>query len=186
MAAIKKTGTKTAPVTATATVAEKKTTVKATTAAKVAPKTAATTAVPAEKKPATKTTAKKAATAKKTTAKAPVKKAPKKPAVTIDTICKKVEKMLPKTASFKDKIAVDIEVWGFEDGSNAKMYIETNDGKVTVSPYTYDEKDFRIAVSFANAKAFVDGKITLKEMLSSPDFYAEGNIVAAIKLASIF
>lgn len=184
MAAIKKTVTKTAPTTATT--AEKKTTVKATTAAKAAPKTATKTSAPAEKKPAAKTTAKKASTAKKTTAKAPVKKAPKKPAVTIDTICKKVEKMLPKTASFKDKIAVDIEVWGFEDGSNAKMYIETNDGKVKVSPYTYDEKDFRVAVSFANAKAFIDGKMTLKEMLSSPDFYAEGNIVAAIKLASIF
>ncbi|MGN0679124.1 MAG: SCP2 sterol-binding domain-containing protein [Oscillospiraceae bacterium] len=176
MAAIKKTVTKTAPATATA--AEKKTTVKATTATK--------TSAPAEKKPAAKTTAKKAATAKKTTAKAPVKKAPKKPAVTIDTICKHIEKKLPKTVAFKDKIAVDIEVWGFEDGSNAKMYIEANEGKVTVSPYTYDEKDFRIAVSFANAKAFIDGKMTLKEMLSSPDFYAEGNIVAAIKLASIF
>lgn len=156
----------------------KKTVAKASTAAKK------TTAKPAAKK--TASTAKKPAAKKAAPAKTAAKKAPKKPAVTIETICGKVEKLLPKTVSFKEKIAVDIEVWGFEDGSNAKMYIEANDGKVTVSPHTYEAKDFRVAVSFANAKAFVDGKATIKDLLASPDFYAEGNIVAALKLASIF
>ncbi len=184
MADTKKTGTKTVAST------EKKSAAKTTaapSAKQTASKTAKTTST-AAKKPVAKSSAKPAAkaAATKTTAKVPAKKAPKKPVVTIDTICKKVEKLLPKTASFKEKIAVDIEVWGFEDGSNAKMYIEANDGKVTVSPHTYDAKDFRVSVSFAIAKAFVDGKMTLKEMVTSPDFYAEGNIGAAIRLASIF
>ena len=164
----------------------KKTAAKAPAAAKktaVKPVAKKTTAKPAAKKTAA---AKKPAAKKAAPAKPAAKKAPKKPAVTIETICGKVEKMLPKTVSFKEKIAVDIEVWGFEDGSNAKMYIEANDGKVTVSPHTYEAKDFRVAVSFANAKAFVDGKVTIKDLLASPDFYAEGNIVAALKLASIF
>ncbi len=137
-------------------------------------------------KPAATKTAKSAASKSSAKAASTAKKAPKKPAVTIDTICNKVEKLLPKKASFKEKVAVDIEVWGFEDGSNAKMYIEAKDGKVTVSPHTYDEKDFRVSVSFAVAKSFIDGKMTFKEMLVSPDFYAEGNIGAAVKLASIF
>lgn len=206
MAAIKKTGTKTAA--ATAPVTEKKTTVKAaakpvtkapaksataksTTAAKTTEKKAAP-AKTAEKKAApAKTAEKKAAPAKtaekKAAAKAPAKKAaPKKTVVTIDTICNKLKKKLPKTVSFKEKIAVDIEVWGFEDGSNAKMYIEANDGKITVSPHSYDDKEFRVSVSFANAMAFVDGKMTLKELLASPEFYAEGKIVPAVKLAAIF
>lgn len=206
MAAIKKTGTKTAA--ATAPVTEKKTTVKAaakpvakapaksataksTAAAKTTTEKKATAAKTTEKKAApAKTAEKKAApakTAEKKAAKAPAKKAaPKKTVVTIETICNKLQKKLPKTVSFKEKIAVDIEVWGFEDGSNAKMYIEANDGKITVSPHSYDDKEFRVSVSFANAVAFVDGKMTLKELLASPEFYAEGKIVPAVKLAAIF
>ncbi len=227
MAAIKKTGTKTAANTAaaTATAAEKKTPVKAATTAKPAAKTTtaakSTAAKAAEKKAApakaaekkaapakaaekkaapakaaekksapAKAAEKKAAPAKtveKKAAKAPAKKAaPKKTVVTIETICNKLQKKLPKTVSFKEKIAVDIEVWGFEDGSNAKMYIEANDGKITVSPHSYDDKEFRVSVSFANAVAFVDGKMTLKELLASPEFYAEGKIIPAVKLAAIF
>lgn len=152
-------------------------------AAKILKTTSSSSTAALKKTASNKTSAAKPkAAVKKTVA----KKAPKKPSITIETICGKVEQMLPKTASFKEKIAVDIEVWGFEDGSNAKMYIEANDGKVTVSPHTYNEKDFRVALSFANAKNFIDGKLTLKEMLTSSDFYAEGNIVAALKLAALF
>lgn len=144
----------------------------------------------AAKKPVAKTAAKSSAkTASKTAAKTPAKKTAKKaPAVTIDTICEKLDKKITKSkaAAIKGRLAVDIEVWGFEDGSNARMYVEVNDGKVTVAPYPYDAKDFRVSLSFANAKAFVDGKLTLKALLDSNDFYAEGNIVSAVKLAAIF
>lgn len=113
-------------------------------------------------------------------------KRPKKvDTVTIETICSKLEKKIGKKTSIKEKIAVDIEVWGFEDGSNGKMYIELNDGKITVSPHSYDEKSFRVSLSFANAIAFVDGKLSLKDLIASSDFYAEGNIGAAVKLASV-
>lgn len=131
----------------------------------------------------TKTT-KTGAAAKKTP---PAKKSAKK-SNDIGTICTKLNKKISKTkaAAIKEKIAVDIEVWGFEDGSNSKMYIEINNGNVTVMPHTYEEKDFRISLSFANAVAFVEGKLTLKGLIESKDFYAEGNIVSAIKLASVF
>lgn len=142
-------------------------------------------------KPAAKSASKTAKAAGNTAAKksAPAKKSAKKSnAVTINTICTKLEKKISNTkaAAIKEKVAVDIEVWGFEDGSNSKMYIEINNGKVTVSPHTYEEKDFRISLSFANAVAFVDGKLTLKSLIESKDFYAEGNVVSAIKLASVF
>lgn len=178
---------------------EKKTVSKVTSAADVkktdekATKSKTTAASNAKTKAAAKktssTTAKKAASkpaAKKASATKTTKKAPKKPAITIETICGKIEKIVPKTVKFKDKIAVDIEVWGFEDGSNAKMYIEANEGKITVAPYSYDEKDIRVAISFTNAMSFAEGKIKLADLLSSADFYAEGNIAAALKLASIF
>lgn len=153
-----------------------------------AKKPAAKTTKPAAKKTgAAKTTAKSGvkSTAKKTAAKSVVRKP--KP-ITIDTICKLVEKKIVKTkaTAIKTNIAVDIEVWGFEDGSNYHMYIEIMGGKVSVMPYSYDGKDFRVSLSFANAMDFANGKITLDKLLESKDFYAEGNIVAALKLASIF
>lgn len=167
---------------------EKKTTAKTSAAAKkvtaaateLAAKTTTAAAKKAPAKPA-KTTAKKAAPAPKKTTGKP------KP-VTIDTICgllyKKID--MAKAAKIDETIAVDIEVWGFEDGSNKKMYVEVMDGKVSVMPHTYEAKSFRVSLSFANAMNFVKGKITLKELLGSKDFYAEGNIVSALKLAVIF
>ena len=175
---------------------EKSTAVKSAAKTTAAKKTApAASAKPAAK--ASKTTAAKKTTAKKTTktaAKSTAKKAAaKKPVrkpkpITIDNICRLVEKKIVKTkaAAVKTDVAVDIEVWGFEDGSNHKMYIEVKGGKATVMPHSYDAKDFRVSLSFANAMDFANGKITLAKLLESKDFYAEGNVVAAIKLASIF
>ncbi|MCM1164890.1 MAG: SCP2 sterol-binding domain-containing protein [Lachnospiraceae bacterium] len=192
------------------TTADKKTTAKEAAAVKTEVKSAAVktaakstlrkTAAPKAKKSAdTKANSKSSAkttgatgTSAKTAAKATAKKAPAKRAakksdtITIDTICGRLEKKLGKKTVIKEKLAVDIEVWGFEDGSNRKMYVEVNDGKITVSPHTYDEKDFRVSLSFANAVAFVDGKLSLKALIESKDFYAEGNIAAAVKLAAIF
>ena len=165
---------------------EKKTAAKSTakTAAtkKSTPKTAAKPAAKAPAKTAktTKTGAKKTTAAKKTVRKP-------KP-ITVENICKLVEKKIVKSkvSSAKFNVAVDIEVWGFEDGSNQKMYIEVKDGKVSVMPHTYEAKDFRVSLSFANAMDFANGKITLAKLIESKDFYAEGNIVSAINLASIF
>lgn len=161
---------------------EKKTTVKASAASKKAASAA---------KPVSKTTAAAATKTTKKSAKKPAaaKKTVRKPKpITIDMICGLLEKKISKekVAKINETIAVDIEVWGFDDGSNRKMYIEVMDGKVSVMPHSYDAKNFRVSLSFANAMNFVKGKTTLAELLESKDFYAEGNIVSAIKLAAIF
>lgn len=160
-----------------------------TTAKKSAPKTAAKPAAKAPAKAAAKPAAKKTTAKKSTAKKAPAKKAVKKAKpVTVENICKLVEKKIVKSkvAAVKTDVAVDIEVWGFEDGSNQKMYIEVKGGKVSVMPHSYEAKDFRVSLSFANAMAFANGKLTLAKLLESKDFYAEGNIVSAVVLASIF
>lgn len=168
-------------------------------------KPAAAKSVKAAKPAAEKTTAAKtetkAAPAKKTAAKSTAKTsaktaAAKKPAkktapiVSTETICAKLEKKISKTkaAAVKEKIAVDIEVYGFTEGeASQKMYIEVNEGKAVVSPHSYETKDFRVAINFEKALAFVDGKITLKDLIAAPEgFYAEGNIAKAVKLAAIF
>lgn len=116
------------------------------------------------------------------------KKVPPKP-ISIETICEKVEKKIDKTkaADIGKTIAADIEVWGFEDGSNHHMFIEIKDGNTNVQPHVYNDKTFRVAISFANAVAFVNGKKTLEDLINDPEgFFAEGNIVDAIKLSKIF
>ena len=171
---------------------EKKTAVKSTAKTTAAKKPAAKPAAKTTKTAVKKTAAKTTKTAAKSTAKktAPAaKKTTRKPKpITIDNICKLVEKKIVKTkvAAIKTDVAVDIEVWGFEDGSNQKMYIEIKGGKASVMPHSYDAKDFRVSLSFANAMDFANGKLTLAKLIESKDFYAEGNIVAALKLASIF
>lgn len=179
----KSTAVKTAAKSAAKTTAKKAAPTAAAKPAAKAPAKAA--AKPAAKKPAAKKTTAKKSTAKKTPAKKAVKKA--KP-VTVENICKLVEKKIVKSkaAAVKTDVAVDIEVWGFEDGSNQKMYIEVKGGKVSVMPHSYEAKDFRVSLSFANAMAFANGKLTLTKLLESKDFYAEGNIVSAVVLASIF
>ena len=149
------------------------------------------------KTPVKKTAAAKT-TAKSTTAKAPAKPAAAKkpaakkaaPVVSAETICAKLEKKISKSkaAAIKEKIAVDIEVYGFTEGeASQKMYIEVNEGKVVVSPHSYETKDFRVAISFDKAVAFADGKMALKDLIAAPEgFYAEGNIAKAVKLAAIF
>ena len=174
---------------------EKKTAAKSTAAtakkpaATTAKKPAAKAAKPAAaKKTTSKTTKTAAKSAVKKTASAAKKTVRKAKPITIDTICELVEKKVVKTkaAAIKADVAVDIEVWGFEDGSNHKMYIEIKGGKVSVMPHSYDAKDFRVSLSFANAIDFANGKLSLAKLLESKDFYAEGNIAAALKLASIF
>ena len=155
-----------------------------------APKTEAkpVTKKAAAKKTETKATAKKAAAkktaSKKTAAKKPVAKKAPKP-VTVDDIVAKLAKKLDaeKAAVIDGKCAVDIKLYGtFE----AHMYIEVKDGKLTVAPYDYIEKDIEAAISVENALAIVDGKLTIADALADGRLYAFGNIAVAAKLAVLF
>ena len=177
----------TASTTAAKSAAEKKTvTAKTETKSAAEKKSVKSTADKTEKKSA----AGKSSAGRKTTADAPktTTRRTSKKIVTIETICTKVGKRISKdkAAEIKEKIAVDIEVWGFEDGPK-KMYIEISEGKAAVAPYSYDDKDFSVYINIEKAGAFADGKISLKELFEDSDkFHAEGNIVKAVKLAAIF
>ncbi len=181
----KKTGTRTAKAVKTA---EK--------VADTAKKTTAKRTTKSAEKPATKRTAKAAektaaAMAVKTDEKTPVKRGGRKPKpITIDTICEKAAKKISKTkvGAIKEKISVDIEIWGFDGNNDNKshMYIEVNDGKSVVQPYDYKNSDIEAHLNFTEAVDFINGKTTLKELIESANFYATGNIAKAIKLAAIF
>lgn len=164
-------------------------------------KTAEVKAAPAEtpkaaRKPAAKTTAKNAA---KTTAKnavnpaakadsAPKKRAGRKPKpITVNDVVAKVYKRINKAAgkqvAAEGRAAVDIKLYGsFE----AHMYIEVKDGKVSVEPYDYIERDLEAAVPVDVALAIADGKTTIKEAVENGSLYVFGNVQFALKFAKLF
>lgn len=161
-----------------------------TTAAKTASAKTETKAAAPAKKTAAKSTAKSTAktAAKPAAAKKPAKKSA--PVVSAETICAKLEKKISKTkaAAIKEKIAVEVKVYGFTEGEEVQwLYIEVKDGKATASPHEYNDKDFKVDISVDKAIAFVDGKITLSALIASDEgVWAEGNIAKAVKLAVIF
>lgn len=188
--------------TTTTTTAKAETAVKAagTTAAKPekpvevkAGKTAEVKAAPAEtpkaaKKPAAKTAAKNAVKSAAKADSAPKKRAGRKPKpITVNDVVAKIYKRIDKAAgkqvAAEGRAAVDIKLYGsFE----AHMYIEVKDGKVSVEPYDYIERDLEAAVPVDVALAIADGKTTIKEAVENGSLYVFGNVQFALKFAKLF
>ena len=81
------------------------------------------------------------------------------------------------------RAAVDIKLYGsFE----AHMYIEVKDGKVSVEPYDYIERDLEAAVPVDVALAIADDKTTIKEAVENGSLYVFGNVQFALKFAKLF
>lgn len=188
--------------TTTTTTAKAETAVKAagTTAAKPekpvevkAGKTAEVKAAPAEtpkaaKKPAAKTAAKNAVKSAAKADSAPKKRAGRKPKpITVNDVVakiyKRIDKAVGKQVAAEGRAAVDIKLYGsFE----AHMYIEVKDGKVSVEPYDYIERDLEAAVPVDVALAIADGKTTIKEAVENGSLYVFGNVQFALKFAKLF
>ena len=156
-------------------------------------KTAEVKAAPAEtpkaaRKPAAKTTAKNAVKPAAKADFAPKKRAGRKPKpITVNDVVAKIYKRINKTAgkqvAAEGRAAVDIKLYGsFE----AHMYIEVKDGKVSVEPYDYIERDLEAAVPVDVALAIADGKTTIKEAVENGSLYVFGNVQFALKFAKLF
>lgn len=159
----------------------------ATKAAKKADTAVKEVKAPAKKKASPKTAAKaaKAPAVAKTERKKPGRKP--KP-VTIDDISAKLSKLVNKSkaAGVKGPVAVDVEVWGWDDGANRHLYIEVVDGKVTVAPYSYDDRNAEAYISFADANAVVNGKLSVKDAFAEGKLNASGDVRSALIIASLF
>lgn len=134
-----------------------------------------------------RTVAPKAETAPKADT-APRKRAPRKPKpVTVNDVVAKVynriDKAAAKQVAAQGRAAIDIKLYGqFE----AHMYIEVKDGKVSVEPYDYIERDLEAAVPVDVALAIADGKITVNEAVENGSLYIFGNVQFALMFAKLF
>lgn len=165
------------------------------TAAKAQTKPAVKKAAPAARKTAAKKPAASAKTAaakktapvsKKTVAKKPAAKKAK--VVSVEEMCKKLDKMIDKTkaAKINANVAVDVKVWGWEDECDRHFYIEIKDGVVSVAPHEYIASSFEAYISYENILKLLNGKLTLKNAVASGALNANGNIPAALTIGSIF
>lgn len=153
--------------------------------AEIKPAAAEKTAAAKSVKPAAK---KKSAPAKSASAASQKKAARKHKPITIEDISTKLAGKINKTAADKltGPIAVDIEVWGWDDGANRHMYIEIINGRVTVAPYNYEDRNVEAYISFADAKDIVDGKLSVKDAFTAGKLNASGDVRSALIFASLF
>ena len=150
--------------------------------------------VKAPAKETKKTSAKTAKAAKTPAAKSaepkkPGRKPGRKPKpLALGDVCEKLYKKIDmtKAGAVSDLVAADVEIWGWEDGTNKHIFVEVVDGKVRVEPFDYLDCTLKVYISYADAKAFLDGKLTLNEALVSGKLNAIGNVAHAVKLAGIF
>lgn len=118
----------------------------------------------------------------------PKKRAGRKPKpITVDDVVAKIYKRIDKAAAKNvaadGRAAVDIKLYGsFE----AHMYIEVRNGKVSVAPYDYIERDLEAAVPVDVALAIAEGKTTVKEAVENGSLYVFGNVQFALKFAELF
>ena len=176
---------------------QKKTTTTTTAKAETAVKAAGTTAAkPVAAKPEKPVEVKAGKTAEVKAAPAETPKAARKPAAkttaknavkpvndVVAKIYKRINKAAGKQVAAEGRAAVDIKLYGsFE----AHMYIEVKDGKVSVEPYDYIERDLEAAVPVDVALAIADGKTTIKEAVENGSLYVFGNVQFALKFAKLF
>lgn len=191
-------------------VPEAKTETKTTAKKTAAPKAAKTSAAKTGKAPAKKTAAKssvkpgaksaakstaKTAPAKRTAAakteSAPAKRAARKPkTVSLEDICKKLEKMVNKTkvGAVKGTAAVDVKIWDWENeaGQERHLYIELKDGKVSVMPHDYKDSSFNAYISYADAVSVAEGKLKVSDAVMDGKLKSDFNLADVLKIASIF
>ncbi len=150
----------------------------------------------ARKPKAEKTTAaeKKTSTrAKANTAGAARKKPGRKPsALSAEKICDLLKKKIDKSVvdSIDEKIAVDIVVWGVESEPDRRLYVEIKNKTAEIQPYSYDDKDLTVSVSYSDAMDLLNGKLTLRDAAVSGKMTVQvarndGNILPALKLGSL-
>jgi putative sterol carrier protein len=160
-----------------------------------APKAAAKTAEKTSKRPYhrkktadVKPTSKSAAKADVAEAKPKARPGRKPKPITIDDICAKLSKKIDryKVSKIADKIAVDIEVWDYVDGTNKHMYIAVENGKADVQPYDYEDCNFTAHISYANMLNIANGKLSISDAVLNGSLNVIGTLGDALKLYSIF
>jgi putative sterol carrier protein len=92
-----------------------------------------------------------------------------------------------KTASFDSAtapafLAVQVSL----TDTNEKLYIEVKDGKLSIEPYEYNDRQANLIISSDNFIKMIDGKLNSVLAFTTGKLKIDGNIGKAQEMAALF
>ncbi len=105
--------------------------------------------------------------------------------MTFETVFAQAKEQIMKLDAGKGKehLAYQFQITGESSG---KFYIEIRDGRLSVEPYEYNDRDALFICDAQTLMDVVSGKMGMTKALSSGRLRAEGNIGQALKLQQIW
>ena len=85
-------------------------------------------------------------------------------------------------SAVKEHVAIQFNVTGEAEGA---FYLEVNDGKVSVEPYEYFDRDVIVTAEDTVLKEIADGKLGLEKAYLTGKIKAEGNLGKALLLKEL-
>lgn len=88
----------------------------------------------------------------------------------------------PDLSAFPEKFAVQIELTDEADGV---FYIEVLNGKLSIEPYEYNDRDLLVKVSRNNLEKMINGKLKIENALITRKIIISGNMGKALLIKKI-
>lgn len=83
------------------------------------------------------------------------------------------------TSSMEEKLAIQINVTGESAGT---FYIEVLEGKLSIEPYEYNDRDVAITISADNLKKLISGKADPVMLFTLGKLKVDGDVGKALEL----
>ena len=101
--------------------------------------------------------------------------------MTFEKLVEKVRGMAAKVdASGRDFLAVQINITGKDSGV---FYVEVKDGKISVEPYEYYDRQCAITMSLTDYNKMLDGKLDPVVAFTTGKLKIEGDIGKAVEFS---
>lgn len=88
----------------------------------------------------------------------------------------------PDLSAFPGKFAVQIELTDEADGV---FYIEVLNGRLSIEPYEYNDRDLLVKVSRENLEKIINGKLKIENALITRKIIVSGNMSKALLIKKI-
>ena len=83
-------------------------------------------------------------------------------------------------ASGKDFLAVQVNITGKDSGV---FYVEVKDGKISVEPYEYNDRQCAITISMADFNKLLDGKLDPVLAFTTGKLKVDGDVGKAVEFS---
>ena len=100
-----------------------------------------------------------------------------------DELLAKVRGMAEKVdASGKDFLAVQVNITGKDSGV---FHVEVKDGKISIEPYEYNDRQCAITISMADFNKLLDGKLDPVLAFTTGKLKVDGDVGKAVEFSKV-